>query len=61
MKPSYVLLAGCVFLSQASSQQRPAGIEAKIRQKPGAWETLKVVHSAPTPNDARNFGVALPK
>jgi alpha-L-fucosidase 2 len=60
MKPSYVLLAGCVFLSQASSQQRPAGIEAKIRQKPGAWETLKVVHSAPTPNDARNFGVALP-
>ncbi len=38
----------------------PAGIEATINQKPGAWETLKIVQSAPTLNDAHNFGNALP-
>jgi alpha-L-fucosidase 2 len=39
---------------------RPSGIEAMISPKPGAWETLKLVQMAPTPNDARNFGSALP-
>ena len=39
---------------------KPVGIEAKIQQKAGAWDTLKLVKSAPTPNDARSFGTALP-
>lgn len=42
------------------SISRPAGIEAMINPKPGAWETLKLGQTAPTPNDARNFGNALP-
>jgi hypothetical protein len=29
-------------------------------QKPGAWNTLKLVNTAPTPYDARNFGSAFP-
>jgi len=61
MKSLCVLLAGCALVLQIPAQERPAvGVEAKIKQKPGAWETLKVVNPAPTPNDARNFGVALP-
>jgi alpha-L-fucosidase 2 len=39
---------------------RLSGIEAMINPKPGAWETLKLVQTAPTLNDARNFGDALP-
>jgi hypothetical protein len=31
-----------------------------ITQKPGSWDTLKLVNPAPTPNDARNFGTAFP-
>jgi len=31
-----------------------------IAEKPGAWDTLKLVNTAPTPNDARNFGSAFP-
>jgi alpha-L-fucosidase 2 len=46
-----------------SLAQRPTALPeqiAVIRQKPGAWDTLKVLNKAPTPNDARNFGAALP-
>jgi alpha-L-fucosidase 2 len=31
-----------------------------VAQKPGAWDTLKLVNTSPTPNDARNFGSAFP-
>jgi alpha-L-fucosidase 2 len=31
-----------------------------VNRKPGAWDTLKLVNTAPTPDDARNFGAALP-
>lgn len=37
-----------------------SSIERKMQQKPGAWDTLKLVNSVPTPNDARSFGAALP-
>jgi len=67
MKCLRLLLAPCLILTNAWGQQsagvpiaKPTGIEAKIKQKPGAWETLKVVKNAPTPNDAKNFGEALP-
>jgi alpha-L-fucosidase 2 len=33
---------------------------AQVREKAGAWETMRLVNPAPTPNDARNFGAALP-
>jgi alpha-L-fucosidase 2 len=53
------LLFACAF--PIASQMAPAsGIESMIRQKPGAWEMLKLVNSAPTTNDARDFGAALP-
>jgi hypothetical protein len=32
----------------------------QIHAKPGAWDTLKIVNPEPTPDDARNFGNALP-
>ncbi len=61
MKSLCVLVCSCVLVVPGLCQQHmPAGIEAKIQPKAGAWETLKVVNAAPTPNDAKNFGVALP-
>src|SRR5665213_1274609 len=33
---------------------------SQIHAKPGAWDTLKLINAAPTPNDTRNFGGALP-
>ncbi len=46
-----ILLAPSSFAQIASSQ---------IHAKPGAWDTLKLTNAAPTPNDSRNFGSALP-
>lgn len=50
---SAIVLAAPVLAQQPS-------IDSRIQQKPGAWDTLKLVNIAPTPNDARNFGTALP-
>jgi len=61
MKDLGIVLASLVLLTPAICQQRtPTGIEARIKQKPGAWATLKIVNPAPTPNDAKDFGSALP-
>ena len=67
MKVFYSFAIGCLLSTAGFGQQgvpvgraKPVGIEAKIQSKPGAWETLKLVKTAPTPNDARNFGEALP-
>src|ERR1039458_4252103 len=62
MRPISFIFASCTLLS-FSLAQRPTALPeqiAVIRQKPGAWDTLKVLNKAPTPNDARNFGAALP-
>jgi alpha-L-fucosidase 2 len=53
-------LASLLIVPALAQQSTPHGIEAKIQQKPGAWDTLKLVRTAPDPNDARNFGAALP-
>ena len=54
MKLSCAALMYAVLLTPAVAQtSRPVGIEAKIAAKTGAWETLKIAKSAPTPNDAR--------
>src|ERR1035441_7612130 len=45
-------------LAQRSNTSPPA--IPVVAQKPGAWDTLKLVNTAPTPNDARNFGSAFP-
>jgi alpha-L-fucosidase 2 len=53
----------CLAAITASAQvpiAGPSGIETMIAPKPGAWETLKLVQTAPTANDARNFGNAFP-
>jgi alpha-L-fucosidase 2 len=60
-----VALACSVLVVSATAQSRPpvaihTGIEAKIQAKPGDWASLKLTNAAPTPNDAKNFGVALP-
>jgi alpha-L-fucosidase 2 len=62
MRASVVVFASFVMLG-VSPAQRPTARATHIpttTQKSGAWETLKLVNTAPTPNDARNFGVALP-
>src|ERR1035441_1004048 len=62
MRASVVVFASFVMLG-VSLAQRPTARATHIpttTQKSGAWETLKLVNTAPTPNDARNFGVALP-
>jgi alpha-L-fucosidase 2 len=52
------------LLAITASAQVPiagtTGIEAEINQKPGEWQTLKLVQAAPTPDDDRSFGNALP-
>ena len=43
MKSLFIFVCGCVAATAAFGQQRgPSGIEAKIREKAGAWETVKV-------------------
>jgi alpha-L-fucosidase 2 len=62
MRPISFIFVSCTLLNY-SLAQRPTALPAQvpvIRPKPGAWDTLKVVNKAPTPNDALNFGVALP-
>ena len=62
MRPISFIFVSCTLLNY-SLAQRPTALPAQvpvIRPKPGAWDTLKVVNKALTPNDARNFGVALP-
>jgi alpha-L-fucosidase 2 len=46
--------------SVAQRSSAPPSLNSVIAAKPGAWEKLKLINSAPTPNDARNFGSALP-
>ena len=55
-----VTMYAVLVASAVAQSPRPVGIEAKVAAKSGAWETLKVAKSAPTPNDARGFGTALP-
>jgi alpha-L-fucosidase 2 len=49
-----------LFACYLGSCCRSHAIDRRIQAKPGAWDTLKVVNTAPTPNDARNFGLAFP-
>jgi alpha-L-fucosidase 2 len=50
-----ILTAPRVLGQTAVSRQPPV-----VSQKNGAWDTLKLVNAAPTPNDAKNFGAAFP-
>jgi len=59
MKLWPILALALATLTPALAQQ-PASIESRIQPKPGAWETLRLTNTAPTPNDAKNFGFALP-
>ena len=61
MRPSVVAFLGCVMLYPSTSQCQIAatGAHTGSDEKPG-WDTLKLVNSTPTPNDARNFGSAFP-
>ena len=56
------VFAGCALLNNAYAQppSTPHTPIAVVSQKPGAWDTLKLVNLVPAPNDARNFGVGLP-
>jgi alpha-L-fucosidase 2 len=62
MRTLVTVFAGCALLniSYAQPLSTPHTPIAVVSQKPGAWDTLKLVNSVPTPNDARNFGVGLP-
>jgi alpha-L-fucosidase 2 len=57
MKFLRTILIASLLAAPALAQR---AIDARIQPKPGAWSTLKLVNTAPTPNDARNFGSALP-
>jgi alpha-L-fucosidase 2 len=50
-------LLGSSLAQRANPSPSPNSI---IAEKPGAWDTLKLVNTAPTPNDSKNFGSALP-
>jgi alpha-L-fucosidase 2 len=54
-----VLLSALLALLGAPSSFAQIG-SSHIHAKPGAWDTLKLINTAPTPNDARHFGNALP-
>jgi alpha-L-fucosidase 2 len=54
--PAFLILFACCLTPCCRSQD----IDRKIHPKPGAWDTLKLVNTAPTSNDARNFGNAFP-
>jgi alpha-L-fucosidase 2 len=62
MRTLVTVFAGCALLNNAYAQppSTPHTPIAVVSQKPGAWDTLKLVNLVPTPNDARNFGVGLP-
>jgi alpha-L-fucosidase 2 len=59
VKPIAALAITALLATPALTQQTRS-IDSRIQPKPGAWSTLKLVNTAPTPNDARNFGIALP-
>lgn len=56
MRTRFHLLIILFAASSLASAQTPS----LTAEKPGAWDTLKLTYTAPTPNDARNFGLALP-
>src|ERR1039458_5011257 len=58
MKAIQLCLLGFALLGSSLAQR--SNLPPAITQKPGAWNTLKLVNTAPTPNDARNFGSAFP-
>jgi hypothetical protein len=62
MRPSVLTFLGLVLLCPSISQCQvtAAGAGTAVAEKPGAWHTLKLVNTTPTPNDARNFGSAFP-
>jgi alpha-L-fucosidase 2 len=62
MRTLVTVFAGCALLNNAYAQppSTPHTPIAVVSQKPGAWDTLKLVNLVPAPNDARNFGVGLP-
>ena len=49
-------------LNGLCAQQTSAALASKmlIQEKRGDWDTLKLVNAAPTPNDTKSFGSALP-
>jgi alpha-L-fucosidase 2 len=51
-----VILHTSLLHGQSSTSRWPA----PVSQKSGQWDTLKLVNTTPTPNDARNFGSAFP-
>jgi alpha-L-fucosidase 2 len=60
LKPIALWLASLLIVPALAQQPAQSGIDSRIQPKLGAWQTLKLVNHAPTPNDARNFGAALP-
>ena len=61
MRTLVTVFASCALLNIAYAQPPSTHTPiAVVSQKPGAWDTLKLVNLVPTPNDARNFGVGLP-
>jgi alpha-L-fucosidase 2 len=60
VKPLATIILTATFAASAFAQKPQSAIDARIQPKPGAWDTLKLANTAPTPNDARNFGAALP-
>ena len=60
MKPLATIILTATFAASAFAQKPQSTIDARIQPKPGAWDTLKLVNTGPTPNDARSFGIALP-
>jgi alpha-L-fucosidase 2 len=62
MRPIQLCFVTFALLGSSMAQRpsvSPSSIPA-LTQKAGAWDTLKVINRAPTPNDARNFGSAFP-
>jgi alpha-L-fucosidase 2 len=62
MRAIRLYFVGLTLLSH-SVAQRPSVSQSPIpavTQKLGAWNTLKLMNTSPTPNDARNFGSAFP-
>ena len=62
MRFDFMAVLGLVVLNAScvGGQTAISGHAAVVSQKPGAWETLKLVNTTPTPNDAKNFGAAFP-
>jgi alpha-L-fucosidase 2 len=51
-----LLLFVCCFVRFCKGQN----LDSEVLSKRGAWDTLKIVNTAPTPNGTRTFGDALP-